>query len=367
MSITSSEANDNLLRTYFHKRAMATLHTEVAFYQIADKFPLPQGSGQAMQFSGWRTLAAASATLSEYSTSAGTAVRLSSRKITATIASYGRSIAISDYLELTSVLPVEAGALAELEHSAAKSVDNIIQLAVFKNVLAQCGEFSATSNNGILSAFLSAQASSLCANTGTTGNSRQFGFPVVFGTSAARLSAVLCPSAGQASISARMGPIAIRKAVSRLKRLSVKPMANGKYVGIIHPNAVSTMLGNADYKQYIVNYVEGPRETMYKHMVTSVHGVDFIESSNAPVFYGAGVQGKKLNLTFICGKGAVGVSELDGGVKMIMKRDKSNSNTSDPYDLLATLAFKVRAAAAALNPSAGVICVTSEGVGEGSY
>lgn len=367
MAITSTDANNNLLMTYFHKRAMATLHDQVAFYQIAEKFPLPQGSGTAMQFSGWRTLAAASSTLSEYQTSANTAVRLSSRKITATIASYGRAIAISDTLELTSVLPVEPGALRELEQSAALTVDNIIQLAVFKNVLEQVGQVSTATNNGILSAFLSARASSFCANTGTTGNSRQFGFPVVFGTSCVRLSAVISPSAGNASISARMGPIAIRKAVSRLKRLNAKPFANGSYAGIIHPNAVSTMLGNADYKQYVINYAEGPRESMFKHVVTKVHGVEFIESSNMPRFVGAAANGKKLNLTFICGQGAVGVSELDGGVKMIMKRDKSNSNTSDPFDLQATLAFKVRAAAAALNPSCGCIIITSEGKGEGVY
>jgi N4-gp56 family major capsid protein len=366
MAQTGIVANDNLLMSYFEKRAMAVLHDQVAFYQIAEKFPLPKGSGTSMTFNGWRKIDAASSTLSEYSASANVAVRLSSRKISATIASYGRSIQLTDTLELTSILPVEPGALAELEQSAALSVDNIIQLAVFKNVLVgSTGQFS-TTTSGILSAFLSARASSLCANTGTTGNSRQFGFPVVFGTSCVRLSAVASPSAGNASISARMGPIAIRKAVSRLKRLNVKPMASGSYVGIIHPNAISTMLGNADYKQYIVNYVEGPRETMYKHVVTKVHGVEFIESANVPRFVGAGARGKKINLTFICGKGAVGVTELDGGVKMIMKRP-GPSSTDNPYDLFSTLAFKVRAAAAALNPSCGVIVVTSEGRGEGVY
>lgn len=365
MSLTGIVANDNLLMSYFEKKALATLHEQVAFYNAADKFPLPLGSGQTMTFNGWRTLAAASAALSEYSTSANAAVRLSSRKISSTIASYGRSIQITDTLELTSILPVEPGALAELEQSAALTVDNIIQLAVFKNVLAQVGK-NADTETKILSAFLSARASSLCANTGTTGNSRQFGFPVVFGTSCVRLSAVISPSAGNASISARMGPIAVRKAVSRLKRLDVKPMANGKYLGIIHPNAYSTMLGNSDYKQWVLNYAEGPKETLYKHMVTSVHGVDFVESSNVPRFVGAAANGKKLNLTFICGKGALAVSELDGGVKMIMKRPGPTS-TDNPYDLFSTLAFKVRAAAAALNPSCGVIIVTSEGKGEGVY
>lgn len=365
MSDTGILANDNLLMSYFEKRALAVLHDEVAFYNAAEKFPLPKGSGQQMTWNAWRKLAAASSTLSEHSASANAAVRLSSRKINTTIASYGRSLAITDTLELTSILPVEPGALAELEQSAALTVDNIIQLAVFKNVLAQVGG-NADTETKILSAFLSARASSLCANTGTTSNSRQFGFPVVFGTSCVRLSAVVSPSAGVASVSARLGPIAIRKAVARLKRLNVAPMANGKYLGIAHPNAISTMLGNSDYKAWLTGYVEGPRETMYKHKVATVHNVDFVESANVPRFKGAATNGKIINLTFICGKGALGVTELDGGVKMIIKRP-GPQNTSDPYDLFSTLAFKVRAAAAALNPSCGVIVATSEGKSEGVY
>ena len=105
---------------------------------------------------------------------------------------------------------------------------------------------------------------------------------------------------------------------------------------------------------------------MYKHTVATVHNVDFIESANAPRFVGAATNGKKINLTFIAGKCALGVSELDGGVKFIMKKPGPQS-TDNPYDLFSTLAFKVRAAAAALNPSCGVILITSEGKNEGVY
>ena len=360
---TSIVNNDNLLQSYFEKRAMATLHEATWFYQIAEKYPLPKGAGQQITFNGWRSLAAASTTLDEVS--ANSSVSLSSRKVNKTIASYGRSIKFTEMLELTSILPVEPGALRELEHSAALTVDNMVQLAVFKNVLAQVGQ-NASTQGSILSAFLSAKASSFCANTGTTGNGRQFGFPVVFGTSAARLSAVTSPSAGNASISARLGPIAIRKAVARLSRLNVKPLADGSYAGVAHPNAISTMLGNSDYKAWLTGYVEGPKETMYKHQVAKVHNVKLIASSNVPRSVGAGARGKKSNLTFICGMGALGVTELDGGVKMIMHRPGSQS-ISDAYEQYSTLAFKLRGVAAALNPSCGVIVITSEGVGEGVY
>ncbi len=109
MADSTIVTNDNLLMTYFQKRALASLHATVAFYQLAVKFPLPAGSGTSMVFNGWRTLGAASSVLGE--ATANTAVALSSRKITASIASYGRGVKFTDLLEKTSVLPVEPGAL----------------------------------------------------------------------------------------------------------------------------------------------------------------------------------------------------------------------------------------------------------------
>lgn len=358
---TSTSSNDNLLMTYFEKRAIATLHDQVAFYQIAEKYPLPKNSGKSIVFNGWRTLAAASGALSEYSASANAAVRLSSRKVSATIVSYGRSIQVTDFLELTSILPVEPGALRELEQSAALTADNVIQMAVFGVTIDRAGALATTT---ILSAWLSSTTSAFCANTSTASynanSARQFGFPVVFGTSAARLSAMHAASASTTSISACMGPIGVRKAVARLKRLNVPPMANGKYVGITHPNAVASMLSNSDFKTWQTGYAEGPKETMYKHMVGTVHGVDFIESANAPRFEGAGTgRSHKIDLTFICGKGAVASTELDGGIKMIMHRPGPQT-ISDPYELYATLAYKLRAVGAVLNPSCGVILMSQE-------
>src|SRR3990167_10649252 len=104
---TSIVNNDNLLMVYFQRKAIKTLHENVAFYQIAEKYPLPQGSGQQMTFNGWRKISAASVTLGE--ASANSAVSLSSRKVNVSIASSGRTVKITDLLELTSILPPVEG------------------------------------------------------------------------------------------------------------------------------------------------------------------------------------------------------------------------------------------------------------------
>lgn len=348
---TSIVNNDNLLMSYFERRLIKTLHEQVWFYQLADKYPLPLKSGQQITFNGWRKIAAASSTLAE--ASANSAVALSSRKVNATIASYGRTVKFTDLLELTSIAGPLEGAMRELEQSAALTVDNIVQLAVFKNVLAQVGQ-NADAKTKILSVFMSSPASAFCANTGTmNASNKQFGFPAVFGTSATRLSAV---SKTAPSISARLGPIAIRKAVTRLRKFSVPPMADGSYVGVATPQALATLQGNPDWKQWHLNYSGGPSESMFKHEWGKVHNVRLLESPNAPRY---AVAAHSVNITAILGQGAVAMTELGGGVEMIVKRPGPQS-TNDPFNLNTYVSYKVRGVAAVLNPSAACVLFTHE-------
>lgn len=347
---TSIVNNDNLLLSYLEKRLVRTLHEKVWFYQTAEKYPLPLKSGQQITFNGWRKISAASSTLAE--ASANSAVALSSRKVNATIVSYGRAVKFTELLELTSIAGPQEGAMRELEQSAALTVDNICQRAVFKNVLLQVGQ-NADTKTKILSAHMSALASSFAADTGTSAASNQFGFPAVFGTSAARLSAV---SKTAPSISARLGPIAIRKGVFRLKRLAADPMADGRYVAVAHPNALATMMGNPDWKQWHLNYAGGPSESMFKNEWGTVHNVRILESPNCPRY---AVAAHSVNLTPIFGQGALAVTELGGGVEMILSRPGPQS-TNDPFKLNTYVSYKVRGVAAVLNPSAGCIVFTHE-------
>lgn len=348
---TSIVNNDNLLMVYFQRQLIKTLHEQVWFYQLATKYPLPQGSGNQMTFNGWRKLAAASVTLPE--SSGNSAVSLSSRKVNVTIAEYGRAVKITQLFELTSIAPPDEGAIRELQQSAALTVDNACQLGIFKNVLTQVGQ-QADTKTKILSLYMSAVASAFCADTGTIANvNRQFQFPAVFGASTLALSAV---SKTAPSISARLGPIGIRKAVARLKRLSARPFGDGRYVGVSHTNGLATMYGNSDWKQWQINYSGGPQSTMYKNESGIVHNVRFLESPNVPRY---AVAAHSVNLTPILGEGALGVTELGGGIKMNVKRPGPQT-TSDPFDRFMTVSYYVKIVAAALNPSAGVILYTHE-------
>ena len=356
---TSTSSNDNLLSSYFERRVIRTLRDQVFYYQAVQKsgmvFQIPQGEGVQVTWSAWRRLAAASSFLAEASGNA--AAVLSSRKINVSINSMGRVVKLTDLLEFTSVLNVNEGAMKAIEDSAALTVDNAIQYAVFKGSGAagrlQVGQLADTKTK-ILSALMSARASSFCANTGNAEAGRlQWGLPVVFGASVVRLSAV---SATAPSISARLGPIGIRKAVKRLKTLNAKPLADGRYLGIAHPNALATMMGNSDWKDWQKNYSGGPQSTMYKHQVGEVHQVALVESNNQPQYR---VAAHSCAITTILGEGCLGGAELDGAVKFIISRP-GPTTTSDPFRLASFVAFKVRMAGAVLDPSAGCVLITHD-------
>ncbi len=360
----------------FSRKAIKTLHEKCLFYQVAEKFPLPAGSGVQMTFNGWRKIGAASSTLAE--ASSNSAVNLSSRKINVTIASYGRHTKITDLAELVSIIGPVEGAVRELTQSAVLSLDNAVQLAVFKSGqtaalnLLQVGQNSNVKTK-LLSAWLAAQASSFCANTGATGTqsgggaiarNTVFGFPVVFATSCTRLSSAA------ATVSSTPGPQIVRKMVTRLKRLAVDPMPNGAYVGIAHPNWIAGMYANASYRALVVNYAEGPKESYFKSTPThNLFGVQFAESSNVPRYASSALS---CTPVFVCGQGALGVVELGGGgggdaadggptgaMEIIIKRP-GPATVSEPYNLNMTVAYKLRTVAAALNPSCAVIGLALE-------
>lgn len=358
----STATNDNLLMVYLERRALQTLHEAVWYYQCVapeNKYKIPPGSGTQITFNRWRKIPAASVTLPE--ASANSSLAFSSIKYNSTINSFGRDVKFTDLFEKTSILNVEEGALRELEQSAALTVDNAMQLAIFKgptansNTLSQVGQNS-NAKTKILSLYMSAVASAFCATTGTIANVNvQFGFPAIFGTSAARLSAV---SATAPTISARLGPIGIRKAVASLRNQAAEPFADGKYLMVVHPYAWATCMANPNWQQWKLNYSEGPSQSMYKHEVGLIHNTRIVESPNCPRF---AVAAHSVNLNFVCGRQALAVTELDGGVKYIVTRPGPQS-TNDPFQLNSFVAFKVRIVATAVNPSAGRILFTHEKV-----
>ncbi|MEG2669881.1 MAG: N4-gp56 family major capsid protein, partial [Oscillospiraceae bacterium] len=73
----------------------------------------------------------------------------------------------------------------------------------------------------------------------------------------------------------------IKRAVATLKRNNAKPMKNGAYVAIIHPDVANDLTNDPDWKEVKQNV--DPKD-WYDGAIGKIHGVVFIESTEAKIF-----------------------------------------------------------------------------------
>jgi hypothetical protein len=205
---------------------------------------------------------------------------------------------------------------------------------------------------------ISAHMSAFCSDTGThaTATDRRFGFPAVFGASASRLSAI---NASSASVSAMMGPIAVRKALTALRKHGAEPYDGGMYALVVNQYAMAAMFANPLSREWYVNWAGGPQATFFPGEFRQPYmGCRVILDAKLPYYRKAAATcALSANLSLVLGKGALGVTELGGGVEVIIKRSGSQT-TSDPYNQLITVAYKYRGAGMVLNPSAGRVIIS---------
>lgn len=341
---TTSSLN-NLLQSYFSKKIIVTLVPRTPLIEFADKEDLPLRTGNTATFNGWNRITGASSTLTEGT--ANSLVALSSRRVTGTISGYGRGVKITDLAQMTTIFDAVNGATERLTDSAAETVERMCQMGIFK------ADINLNQLTSVLSSYMSSLASAFCAVTGTNNNSNKlFQFPVVFGASVGRLSAI---NATAPTISAQLSVFSIRKTVTKLRGLNARPMADGYFVGYAHPNALHSVMKDNTWKDW--NQYQNSKETMYKGEVgAAVNAVRFIQSAMCPRYAAAA---HSINLTFIFGQQAFGFTSLDGMVKMIVAR---GPDKNDVFDQFITVTYKVYGVALALNPSAGRILATAEKV-----
>lgn len=339
---TATTTNDNLMAKYFSQKIIARLEPNTPLIEFAVKDDLPLRTGTTATFNGWRVIDAASVSLAEGT--ANSLPALSSRRVVATIAGYGRGVKLTDLFQMTSFFDAVNGAMDVLTDSARKTVERMCQMGIFKNSIG-----ANASTTGLLSAWMTSHASSFCAKTGTSGNSLQFQFPVIIPTSSLYLSNY---GTSAPTSSSQLSVYAVRKAVTTLRSKDAQPFADGYYVGYAHPFALHSLRKDPTWVQW--NVYQNSQETMYKGEAGKVEKVRFIDSTLAPRY---AVAAHSIDLVFIFGQGAFGFTSLDGMVKMMIARGPDKADT---WDQFTPVTYKIYGAAVALNPSAGRILAVVE-------
>ena len=308
------------MKTYYDNELLENAKSQHYFAQFGKKTPLPKGRGKTVEWRKWDTIPAETATLQEGVTPDGR--KLGQTNITATTHQYGDYAEISDVLELTYVDDVILGATEEFAAAGAETMDKVIRDAI---------------------------------NTDLTSGQNVVYAPTSSGTQATARKTVSTTNEGVTTVTTQgidatnlITPTLINKVVTMLKK-NKAPKINGDYIAIIHPSVAMDL---RESQGWLNAHQYAQPEEIYNGEIGKLHGVRFIESTNAKVWDSSDSTTGSVAVyaTYVFGKDAWGVVDPEGaGMEMIVK-GKGSGGTSDPLDQRSTVGYKFSTAAKVLYP-----------------
>lgn len=286
------------MKTYYDTELLENARSELIFAQFGRKQPLPANKGRTVEWRKWNTLPNAPV-LQEGVIPTGE--KLGQTTLTTSLEQYGMFVAITDILDLHAIDNVLLGATEELGASAGETKDILIRNALM------------TGTNIMYADTVSADGQAT-------------------------------PVTGEAGLSAdnnRLTPDMVNKAATALKKAKA-PKINGKYVAIIHPS-VAYDLRSAP--EWIEAHKYAATTEIFNGEIGELHGVRFIETTNAPVH---GEAGKMIYSSFFLGKDAYGIIDPEGGSMEMIVKDKSEAG--GPLEQYSTAGYKFEDATKILYP-----------------
>ena len=301
------------MKTFYDTELLENARITMIYSQFAKKQPLPANHGKTVEWRKWNTLEDAGA-LTEGVIPTGQ--KFGQSAVTQAITQYGTYVSVSDQLELHAIDDVILGATEELGASAGTTQDKLVR--------------------DTLAAGTSVQ---YCDKVGTNGAHTAV-------TSRAGLDTT-----------AKLTPDEVNKAVTLLKKLKA-PKIDGKYIAIIHPSVAYDLRSS---EAWIEAHKYAGLTELFTGEIGELHGVRFIETTEAKIFNGEGCPVKtaadeskgtpavyySVYATLFLGKDAYGIVDVGGsGALQIIIKPHGSAGTSDPLDQRATVGAKVAAYAA---------------------
>lgn len=265
-------------KTYYSKYLIKYAKPALVHDQFGQKHPIPKNGGKTIEFRKFSPLPKLTVPLQEGVTPDGQSLDVST--ITSTVKQYGGYVTYSDMLDMTAIDNVALEATEMIGNQAGVSLDTIT-----RDVL----------------------------NGGTN---------VIFAGGASSREAL--------TENSKLTVADIKKAVLVLKQQNA-PKIDGSYVAIIHPNVASDLTDDPEWKaphQYV------DTENIYAGEIGRIHGVRFVETTEAKIFEGG------VFSTLVLGKNAYGVTGIEGGGLEHIMKQLGSGGTSDPLNQRATIGWK---------------------------
>ena len=230
------------MKTYYDTELLENARPRLIFTQLGKSQFLPAGHGDAVQWRKWNTFEKSLTPLTEGVIPSGQ--KFGQSAISVAVQQYGDYAAISDRLDLHAVDNVLLGAAEEMGAAGGETADTLVR-------------------------------NELC--TGTS---------VIYADTLDAGGAVTATPSYRYQLSAdnnRLTPDVVNKAYTFLKKQKAPFFEGNKYVAVIHPSAAYDLRSHPDWME--AHKYAAARE-IFEGEVGELHGVRFVESTEAPIFNG---------------------------------------------------------------------------------
>lgn len=224
------------MKTYYDRALIRFASPKLVHAQFGQQKPIPAGSGKTIQFRRFSPLPKAMTPLTEGVTPKGNTLNVTT--VESTVEQYGDYITMSDMLTLSAVDSVISETQAVLGDQAGRTLDTVIREKINAGTNVQYGNGKADRN-------------------------------------------LLAGGNPNAADNDYLSVAAVKRAVATLKRNNAAPFKDGCYVAIIHPDVANDLTNDPEWKAIKQNV---DPEDWYKGAIGKVHGVVFVESTEAKIF-----------------------------------------------------------------------------------
>ncbi len=242
---TANNAGNNLspeMKTYYDRALIRFATPKLVHAQFGQKKPIPAGNGKTIEFRKFSPLPKALVPLTEGVTPSGNSLNVTT--VESTVEQYGDYVTLSDMLTLSSVDSVISETQTVLGDQAGRTLDTVIREKINAGTNVQYGAGKA--DRGLLVGGLPAYEDNDYLNVA-----------------------------------------AVKRAVATLKRNNAAPFKDGCYVAIIHPDVANDLTNDPEWKAVKQNV---DPEDWYKGAIGKIHGVVFVESTEAKIFSAANLR-----------------------------------------------------------------------------
>jgi len=288
------------------------------------KKQLPSNTGKVAYFP---RMVNSSTMVSAYKLTEATIIdteKIDDAQVSATIEQFGNAKALTDLTQLTAI----NGTVEETVRELADQAKNILD----KRILQESYGTSASPTGAGFSVW----------TWNTVGNADLGTSTSAFGTYVGK-------------VEFRMTAETIDFAVNKMRARNVQPLEDGLFGLVVHTNTATRLLQDSNWK---TAYQYTDPENLRKGVAGSYGGAK-IQIDNNIYTSANGSNGDTLYYSILLGRGGLGVTQLDGGVKTYAKKPNMNS-TFDPINQFVSFGWKANMVPVRLNVSCGLIVITAD-------